>query len=429
MDLINYIISLWLAPWALGTVISLACLKRRYGYFAFALGSGYLVGLLITLGVQKVSGFYQVQPNTLYVLLGQLALIFLIAFFRPAKPCTIEEQRLEKAPSNFAYFTSLVVVILLTARLFLIYSSSFELPLNPSTQQIISADVTVSLLPPTWGLQFTDWMQLQQSTGLALTESYQYLKSLPCLAVAIAMSLVIFGGLRYLGCKLLPSVLAVYMAMSLPAFSEYLEQKAMLLIIMSAYYLLFMMSSAMMIGRAEKRLLPLIVLLLLALSTHHYLLLVGVVGLALLIVWRYLGVLAALLSLCVLVTLGYWQVAQTSTLMNDIQVMPRQFFVMLYETVIVGDSWHLLGISLLVSLLLLLVVKRRYDYHSLSLFIVAVLTALLSALGLLFYGQQKGIADVTYIGHSLMLFAPLLCLLPVTVYHLVTLDKDSIPTI
>lgn len=428
----------WLSPWVLGTAISLACLKRRYGFRSFALGSGYLIGLFLMVMTIKLHNYYQQPINSYTILIGYWVLALPLLFFVRARPCSIEELRLEKAPSNVAYFLTLLLVLVMLVRLLLML---WNLP-----QQAESAIDTLQTYHDIftfgnkWFIHFADLQQLQQyytQVVLAATPIDAVWLHLPWLGTVVAMVCLVFGGLRYLGIKLLPAMASAYLLLSLPFLNDYLSTTQPLLLWLSANYLLVIFLAVMFISFQEWRLLVLLSVAVAAVSVSQYLLLLSVISLIVLFLGYKLGKGGTLPTVIILILLiggGYWLMPDVATqIQTSIPLSGQAVQTLadtLYQAIFLRDDWHLLLLATIVSIFILLLSKARHDTPSLQLVVIAVWVAVLGWLALLLRGQTiDNELFPVYFRETLLYFAPILCLLPACVAHLINRNDDSLPTI
>ncbi len=402
----------WLIPWILGTVVSLACLKRRYGYWSLAIGSGYLLGLLITLLTQK----YVTSVGLFGVLLSEAGLAAVIAFFFRAKRCTIEEQRLEEAPPNWAYLVSLVLVLLLVARFLIMYWY-----LGSVSPEVLSSNFQPITLPlwkmTSWGVSLSDWSMLNQHYGNHLLGSNSVWMYLPWLAVGVALGFIVFGGLRYVGCRLLPATLGTYMVLSLPFMMGVGALANLLSIAVIAYYFWLLILLAVLIGFSEKRLVLLVVAAVLVVSAYQYWLLFALITMIAYVIGRYVNMFVALASTVVLIIVGFILVGA------DV----HHIITLLKQATLVEYRWHFAILSALISFVFFIFYRYRRDVSALELVFIGGVVVLFAMLGWLLFGQHSG--DSHDVVAMMAYFTPLLCLIPVTVYQLTTQDQDSLPVI
>lgn len=110
MPILNLILAL-VVPWILGFAIVRACLNRRYGYRAFALGFGYVLGFFITQLLFRLYTYIG-RDFVFYEIIGaELALALLLLFFCKARLCSIDELRIErKLPNTLRLLVLLIFV-------------------------------------------------------------------------------------------------------------------------------------------------------------------------------------------------------------------------------------------------------------------------------------------------------------------------------
>lgn len=371
-----------LSPWFLGTVLSLACLKRRYGYFILALGSGYIIGSMLTALWLIAAQFYQWQLNWSIIWGAQsLLAVLILYFFRPQK-CSIEELRLEKAPANRDYFMTLLLVVIAAIHLVLIISGlATELAANPAASS--------SNRSTAWLLSY--WQQAA-NTSLGLAAIWGTL--------FVAVSFVIFGGLRYLGMTLLPAMLTCYSVLSLPLWHtsllphiSYSETFAMLtyttlLIIVTLFYCY-----------REYRLL----LLLIPVS-------VGFINNAESYALLSQGKLTVTESAHNLLHLSFDEANILSALLTH--------------------SYLLLP-ALLGSLIMWIFLRKRDNENNgiKVLLALIILTLALFGWGTSLMLSADNQIDLLWLNKSLLVLASLVCLVPACTYQLITKDEETIPII
>ncbi len=119
-----------LMPWILGFAIVKPFLKQRYGYMAFALGAGYVLGWFVTTLILRIYDYFQ-RPFELYEIVAVECIVAFPLLFLKARQCSIEELRLEKAPSSLSYFLAIMIVVLLLYRLGLTAVDLLSKPVFP----------------------------------------------------------------------------------------------------------------------------------------------------------------------------------------------------------------------------------------------------------------------------------------------------------
>ncbi|MBS9778379.1 MAG: hypothetical protein KGV50_06405 [Gammaproteobacteria bacterium] len=428
MEIVIFFIASLLLPWLFGTVISLACLKRRYGYFAFALGSGFIIGLPLLSLIEKSAKIIFPDINNLYLLGAGIVIVGFIAYLMPAKRCTIEEQRLERAPSNFSYFMVITIAVTLLMRFIFMYAGDIDFSSSFAAQPLVT-NIYIPLAALVTKFDLSNWLQQSVFAYNDFVIWGVSIKPMPFVMLIIALGLIMFGGLRYLGCKLLPSALASYMMLSMPIVGKYLEAQSIHVIMLSALYLLVFMFLVNGVARAEKKLLLLLIVVLGLLSGHSYLLFVSIITVLIVMVCRHISVIASFILILFFIVIGLWQLMQHNAFDTSDVIGFQQFTRIIYDTIFVADDWHLLGLATIISLLVFLFSKRRYDEPQIALCLVAAFYSLLMVLGFIYYSSQLGIISDTFIQQSVFLVAPILSLIPVLVYQLITIENDGIPTI
>lgn len=441
MEIIYFFI-IWLSPCLLGTAITLACLKKRYGYMSFALGTGYLLGLLLTVLLMKIAAYYEFNLRTTYLLLIEWSLALPILFFFRSKRCTIEELRLEKAPSNVVYLFAWVILLLLLLRLSLIGFLAEPLYNDTVFSQTITALQHHDIFGASekWFLRWQDIMHIDTYGQSATATLPPLFRHLVWLGLGLALMLTVFGGLRYLGAKQMTAMLAIYMLLSLPFVGEYLGKPLPLLLWTTAFYSLSLLLFSMAISLREGRLYLLLIPTLIGVSIHQYLLLLVLAAAVIFMLWHRLDggslfLITALLS--VVAFAGYWlmpDVTQTqfSEAITDVSKLSDKAYSVLHtvqSTILAGHHWHFLLLASLISLGLLSLHKVRHDYQGLQLIVLAVIMSFLGLAGLLYHGKAlDSVAYQQYFNEALLYFSPIFCLAPIAVYHLITKDNDSLPT-
>ncbi|PID66882.1 MAG: hypothetical protein CR975_00725 [Gammaproteobacteria bacterium] len=400
----------WLLPWVLGTVISLACLKRRYGYRFLAVGSGYLLGLLITLLTQH----YATSLSVTLIIEAVLAVI--IAFFFRAKRCTIEEQRLEKASPNSAYLLTWLLLLLLMVKFLMMYANLGDV----AAKDLLTAFEAGSepLWKATgWGISSAAWLGLNQYYMTLLPPASQDWIYLLWLGVSGATALFVFGGLRYLGCRLLPAMLGAYMVMSLPFMMGQSALTNALSIVFIAYYLWLLLLLAILIGFVEKRPVLLVMAAFFVVSAYQYWLFFALVTAVACVAGRFVGVLPAILSALVLLFIGLMIMGGST----------HHSMAIFNQVIFIASNWHFAALAGIISLLVFVFYRRRYHTPALELLLIGGTVALLAMLGIIFgkYPADTDADIITIVAY----FTPFICFIPVSVYHLTNQDKDSLPVI
>lgn len=426
MGITLYFLLAWLVPWGLGSIVVLACLKRRYGYMSFALGVGYLLGLFITVITQKLNNSYQNPLSIQHIIAVEAVLMVVIAFSFRAKRCTIEEHRLEVAPPNSAYFFSFLLAMLIILRIYLISqhipeSINHIANLNSNHQRFLFN------IPAHWYLTLNDWLMIDNYSQQILKHTNPRWAYLPWLGLFAAIALMTFGGLRYLGARLLPAVFTAYMLTSLPLLNEFWGQHQWLMMLLAAFYVLSVMLLAIIISLHEKRLYLIGLLAMIALSSQQLLMLLLVLIMLIFIIWFSLGNLASILFTSVLGSTGYFLLIKQQSIVSDIPT--TDYLLMIKQWILTSDYCYITTIVATISLLLLLSNKRRHDYQGMQLIIIGAILSILAGIAVL-YQQSLLLTDPARLLKTISLYVmPMVTLIPVCVYHVLTFDKESLPTI
>ncbi len=444
-----YFIFAMLTPWVLGFALIRACLKQRYGHTLLALGGGYLIGLLlIILGLQ----LYHLikQPVNLTVLLMIAWFIALpVLFFLPPKRCTMEEFRLEKAPANWIYMLTICVLLLLLYRWGVSAISLFNKPLL-AWDGWLSLSAKAKLLYYDQGIAnvqaLSDSIEANKHTLVSDSRSYfisliptytalawgawdDYWVGLPWLGVSISLVMTAIGGLRYLGAKLLPSVLTGYVIASLPVLNNQVELAAYSEIWLAQGLLLSVMVTAIILRYQKWRLLFILLLAYVSIFLSSDIAWLFLLPLIVMIMWRLFGGFSTIALLAIFCGWLYFSghllafdFTSGGKLSTDKQIMT---FVQVW---LIQDNWHYLWLSGVGSLLLIaggqIVTGAERVF---SLLITAGLTVLLMMLWLASDAINQGITDD--FNRMMLCFVPVIALIPVSVYQLVIRDEDSLPVI
>lgn len=451
-----YFIVAMLTPWLLGFVVVRTLLKQRYGYLSFALGAGYPVGLfLMMLGLRFYE--YLERPFSLNILLifAWAITLPLLALF-PAKPCTIEELRLEKAPSNWVYLVAMGLVALLLYRwgffaidltnepvfswkralsaksAFFYYQQNIPI----SSEYLSSAGINL----PNNTIALPDFASLIQTyTALAWGDWNDKVISFPWLLANIALFFSTLGGLRYLSIGLLPSILTAYAVVSFPIIDAYVNSGGYSEIWGTLSLLLSVLSLTMILVHNEWKLLFLLLLAMVAIYVAKQLASVFLLVLPLLIVWRFLGGVVTIIFVLGIGTLGYlfnlFPMQAIHAFFNNLIVSNavnpnittiKQPLVIANE--LMQDNWHYLFLSGLISLLYLFKKRRKHQSdQALLLLIIAAVSMFFIMLSML-YIPSIGNSDGDF-NRITLYVAPILMLIPVCIYQLVSKDEETIPTI
>lgn len=375
-----------LSPWVLGTIISLLCVKRRYGYFVLALGYGYLIAAVLTAAIIMLAKFYQWSLNWPIIWFVECLLAAVLLYFLRPKKCSIEEFRLEKAPANRDYLITFFLILLTIIHVLFIT--------HHLTTEFSSVDLITERGIPDNRIQ-----QLLQAYWQATAETSLELAAIWC-SLLLATAFIVFGGLRYLGVALLPAMLACYALLSLPLWKSdlflslgYGNALGMLA------YLALLLLIALLFSYREYRLLVLLipVALIFIVNAEYYLLLVQ----------------------------GKLMVFGTASDTLDFSLqLPNVLSILLSRS-------YLLLPTVLGSLFLWLFVRHRdNDASSISvLLILAVVTLALFVWGSSLMLNNGEVVDLLWIDYTLFPLAAIACLIPACVYQLVTRDEETLPTL
>ncbi len=437
-----------LMPWLLGYAVVRPFFKQRYGYRCLALGVGYVVGWSLLAMLMRLYTYVERHFDTIELLVIQAAIALPLLFFLSAKRCTIEELRLEKAPSNTAYFLTLLLALLIAYRIALMgVTLIHQAPVAWSawiTEVVVPADAplhgafAIEHLDAQLGR--ADWLALQQIyTAMAFKDWGQSLTQLLMVSGALAMACALFGGLRYLGASLLPAIVSAYAVMSLPLLN---------LDMIAGHYnhlwvALLILSMALLavncLTYVEWRLVAPLMILLAAAFMSSKVALVFFVGLLLVVVWRVLGGFVGLSLLAfaafALYTRDWLHLAQFTHLQPAtsaafVEADYMQLKQLLITQWLILDNWHFAALVCAGSLLFLLLSRKNPLMPQFMWLLVTVLVALLTASALvLSAGTLETASWVALINHTALYFMPLVMLLPVSVYQLIQRDEESLPTI
>ncbi|PIE73594.1 MAG: hypothetical protein CSA19_01850 [Deltaproteobacteria bacterium] len=264
----------------------------------------------------------------------------------------------------------------------------------------------------------TDWANLTAYYQTFLTDSQKHFAQFPWLVMSIVLGLIIFGGLRYLGSRLLPAMFGAYMVLSVPFIIGADAVANALSIAMITYYLWLIVLSVVLIGFAEKRPIILIIAALLVVSAYQYWLFFAMVIAVACVVGRYVATSIAVLSAMALLAIGF--VLMGADVHNISSILKQAIFT--------APQWHFAVLSALIALVMLFIYRYRHDTPTLELLLIGAIVNVLAMLGVLAFGNyntDNPVNTMTMIAY----FTPILCLIPVTVYQLTTQEKDSLPVI
>lgn len=454
-----YLLFALLTPWALGFSIVRGLMKKRYGQTAFALGCGYLLGLFfisIILAWADENGVV-VNLNILLISLGLATLAIL--FFLPPRRCSMEEHRLEKAPSNLAYSIVFLLVVLLVYRWGLTAWDMFNKPFQltehglgllvkakvfyyqqvfPTTEALgpaLGSVKEVASQPVGWFMQWDLVSLIQSYMALSMETWDERILRLPWLILNLALALSVFGGLRYLGAGLLPSVLAVYLISSLPILETQL--------ILGGYpdswggvaLLLAVFSWVFILVYQEWRFLIVFLLCFASLAFSNTAALIFTIVFPVLLLWRLLNLglysllLFAILIMFFLVFKEVFTTELARILSEDLSEVISFFSKpegegKVVQKWILEDNWHFLFLASVLAFLALLTKGKYYRYPcGFLLLAVAALTVFVITLGAVFLtntslmlGSHEGFLTVS------LYFVLLYALLAVNAYEIVAAE-------
>lgn len=415
-----------LSAWLLGFALVRGLLKQRYGYRIFAVGAGYVVGLSVAVLVLWMYGILQ-RSIVGYEVLAVLWLAALVIFlFFPAKRCSIEELRLEKAPSNSSYLLALLMVLLflyrwgLTGAELLTASEGLQALPNDVSQTPLS--VLSSWLPKAWATNV--WQQ----------------QGLLWFLGSMALFLLIIGGLRYLGAKLLPAVLTAYAVLSLPLLDSAMYLGAFsgteIAVAMALVGMVLALAGALAYGEWRLFLLTLLMGGLVFILTQRLLLVVGL-GFAMFLARAFGSLLVTLLLTALALglifltpwlpdSMLYWMsnvITDSSTSLEGRNSLAQ----LLAQAWIIPDNWHYLLLAGLGTIILWVFSEKNRGLTAYGPLVVAATAGILLTVVKVFYSAD--ILSNEYLNQQLLLVAPLIALIPVSVYHLITKDNETLPTI
>ncbi len=446
-----------LMPWLLGFAIVKPFLKQRYGYKAFALGVGYVLGWFVTTLILRIYDYFQ-RPFDLYEIVAIECIIAIPLLFLKARQCSIEELRLEKAPSNLSHLLVIMIVVLLLYRWGLTAVDLLSKPVFPwDGWHSLSAKAKAfyyaqEILPLAWDenrfhLDFAlvSWTRhpyfivlIQTYTAMAFGSWSDGVVNLPWLGAGVAMLLCIFGGIRYFGGALLPSILAGYAVVSLPIFDTHvsLGSYADLWVGFCILIVSFLLVAFLVFN--ELRLFFLLFIFILITYLTKNTALVFLLGLLFVVFWHWFGKIVFLLLLMLLAVglyfLSDWvmSVELYRSLLNLLSSdLPRNLIsytlvsVQVSDEWILFDNWHYVFFAGLISPLFFFSDKKKNNSTSFILLLIASFSFLLVMLILTFFTYK--ISEITffaYFNRVSLYFIPVFALIPTSVYYLLN-EKGS----
>ncbi len=444
-----------LMPWVLGFVIIKPFLKQRYGYAAFALGAGYVLGWFVTTLILRIYDYFQ-RPFDIYEIVAIECIVAFPLLFLKARQCSIEELRLEKTPSNLSYLLVIMIVVLLLYRLGLTAVDLLSKPVFPWdgwhswSAKAKAFYYAQEIFPLAWdGNRFWEFNHLdfalvggarhpyfialiQTYTAMAFGSWSDGVVNLPWLGAGVALLLFIFGGIRYFGGALLPSILTGYAVVSLPIFDTHvsLGSYADLWVGFCIIIVSFLLVALLVFN--ELRLFFLLFIFILITYLTKNTALVFLLGLLFVVFWHWFGKVAFLLLLMLLAVglyfLSDWvmSVELYRSLLNLLSSdLPRNLFsynpvsVQVIEEWILLDNWHYVFLAGLISPLFFFSDKKKNNSTGFILLLIASFSFLLVMLILTFFTHK--ISEITffaYFNRVSLYFIPVFALIPASVYHL-----------
>lgn len=415
-------------PCLLGFAALKPFLKKRYGYRALALGAGYFLGWWLMIAVMKFSDHihYALSKKELLLIIGFISLIL---FLFKAKPCAINELRLEKAPSNLTYLLSLSTMLLLLYRWGLTLVGS----LNNSKAFVgaMNGDESLNMVA-----------LIHQYVVFAWGAEHESVVNLPWVGVSIALFSLAFGGLRYLGVRLLPAILTGYLIVSLPLWDTHVSVGNGVEVWSGLGFLSVTLLLVIILIREEWRLLMAFFMLLVATYFTQYDTLLFLLALAVVVVWRVLGgIVVTVLMIILFVGLqfgGEWLHGQSLSIAQQVLMSVQSSVVnntnmmkIIGMEWLVLDNWHYIFTIVLGSLLMLLSHRMHHRQSTeFMLLIIAGVTSWSIMLALVFFNSSlSNEALVSYLNRTTLVFIPVFSLIPVCVYQLINHDEETIPMI
>lgn len=410
-------------PWILGFSVVKPLLKQRYGYRSLAWGVGYPVGWFLVTVLIHVCDVWA-RPLDVMELLAVQTVIALPLLLMPARRCSMEEQRFEKASANIVYFVVFVLSLALLYRwallaLELLDGKGFDIDPTKATSGQDFVTLVKFYISLTWG---------NHAVG-----------ALPWLGVAIASALALFGGLRYLGAPLLAAFLGVYALSSVPLWTLNVTTLAENYWTGLALLCLTLLVVISLVYR-EWRMLPVIAALITLVWLSDRLALLFVIGLVWVIICYYSNVFLALMFVGGAVALAYFKgllpsfLAMLSSwgleLSNDFPEASTIFHA-LWQYWQMSNEWHYLLVLCVLSLLILLIRpinigEQRFAFlASVGVGNAAVVGLLIALLPLSTQGSEQAKAImISHLVHFISpYFLPLLALIPVSIYQLTVLEE------
>ncbi len=374
------------SSWLLGVAAGLACLKRRYGYISLAVGSGYLFITFFAVVFAMLFG-NQVNSHPLVVLLIECLFTAGLFYWLPAKVSPIEELRLEKAPTNSEYISTLIFLLMIALHVIIhTYFFHEELTTSPTSWIAMEAGGVSQ--------QLINYLAVSQQQNIAVI-------TLLWSGAVAALGFSVFGVLRYLGGALLPSAIAVYMLLSLPIWSS------SVLINLGYETLLIVLGSALAVGLiaivSQYRQMRLFILLLLT-------------------------VIMLLLSRDFLSSAVGEQLSATAAEVNAPLILPHYSQPLI--TVFYWPNAYTMFPAVVGSLVALLLSRRRqHSTGAKVMLVLSTISLLFIVLAMLALLTEKQLITPLWLNTVVLLVATMGCFVGASVYQCTVRDEETLPDI
>lgn len=454
MPILNLILAL-VVPWILGFAIVRACLNRRYGYRAFALGFGYVLGFFITQLLFRLYTYIG-RDFVFYEIIGaELALALLLLFFCKARLCSIDELRIERKLPNTLRLLVLLIFVFLLVRFAIISVDVISRPLYPwdawwswtTKAKIFYENLAIidirDLNQPWWqGQTYVPAAGetrhpyfiplIQTFMALAYGDWQDTVINLPWLLLAIAMFLTVFGMLRYVGVNMLLATFAGYLVTSLPMLNVQFSLGGYADIWVGVCFFLAVGSLSVALNYKEKPfwLLFIIAVIMMYAAKHSSVILLPVF--VLMIIWHFLGAVMTLLLGSILVAAvflsNHFIEGGLMRLLAKLFSFKSSNVDLLYlnpvvektiDFIFIMDNWHFMIVAALLSLIFVLKRRQVLDngQRALALFTVAGMTALLIFMWYAhFTSHIEPALYAGYFNRVMLYFAPVLAIAPICIY-------------
>ncbi len=424
-----------LIPWLLGFVAIKPFLKQRYGYTAFALGAGYLLGWFLTTLILRVYDYFQRPFNIMEIVIIE-CIIALPLLFVHAKPCAIEEQQLEKVPSNLTYFLTALLVLLLLYRWGLTAVDLLSKPVFPwdgwwqftDTEMQTASDIRHPYFIPL----------VQTYNAMAWGNWDDGIVNLPWLGLGISLMLIVFGSLRYLGANALLALLAGYIIISLPIVDAHISLGSYADLWAGAAFFISVSLFVILLTYREWRLLPLLFVFLAISYLTKNTAIIFIFVLCFVLCWYLLGGVFSMFLLLFLGAVVYigkeWLTSEVIGTLSALLSSSIPDNLLNYNPVaqkvwnewIILDNWHYIFIAGLFSLFLLFFQKDRNKSGEFILLIIAGFSALVVMLLVTFFTAKISVTNFSaYFNRVSLYFIPIFGVVIISIYHLL-FNNDKI---